>query len=111
MARNVDRLGRSLKDIVAFLSEADTFASRSLDLSSVNSLSHARVRQLLSGHLDRVRMQIASGGTVLAATPRAARQQPAQRRERARKARMSIAILWRDPSQGRGRALGRRPQL
>jgi hypothetical protein len=74
MARNVDRLGRSLKDLVAFPSEANTFASRSLDLPSVNSLSHARVRQLLFGHLDRVRMQIASGGTVLAATPRAARQ-------------------------------------
>ena len=33
MARNVNRLGRSLKDLVALLSEADTFASRSLDLS------------------------------------------------------------------------------
>ena len=54
MARNVDRLGRSLKDPLAFLSEADTFASRSLDLPSVNSLSHARVRQLPFGHLDRV---------------------------------------------------------
>jgi hypothetical protein len=74
MARNVDRLGRSLKDPLAFLSEADTFASRSLDLPSVNSLNHARVRQLLFGHLDRVRVQIASGGAVLAATPRAARQ-------------------------------------
>jgi len=109
MARNVDRLGRSLKDPLAFLSEADTFASRSLDLPSVNSLSHARVRQLPFGHLDRVPCRSRAAVQFWPQLLARHASNPLNVENALIRHPVSIAILWRDPSQGRGRALGRRP--